>query len=136
MPEEISIHQIILFDGVCNLCNGFVQFILKRDAKDVFRFGSLQSEKAQNLLKHKAPKALDLSTVVLIDGDKVATESDAVLLIAKKLGGVWSLCYVFIILPKFLRDAVYRFVAKHRYHIFGQRDSCMIPTPEIQKKFI
>jgi predicted DCC family thiol-disulfide oxidoreductase YuxK len=136
VPERFSSHPIILFDGVCNLCNGFVQFILKRDTKDVFRFGSLQSEQAQLLLKQYAPKTIDLSTVVLLDGGTAATESDAVLLIAKKLGGVWSILYVFIILPKFVRDALYRFVARHRYKIFGQRDSCMIPTPEIQKKFI
>lgn len=136
MPEEISSHPIILFDGICNLCNGFVQFVIKRDTRDVFRFGSLQSEKVRQILKRFGSKGVDLTTIVLLDGEKIAFESDAVLKVAKKLGGAWSLLYLFIVIPKFVRDAVYRFISRHRYQMFGRRDSCMMPTPELLDKFI
>ncbi len=130
-------NPIILFDGVCNLCNGFVQFVIKRDKLRVFRFGALQSEKAQSLLKSlgRLPSG-DLTTIVLLDGERMDTESDAILKIAQKLSGVWRFFFVFIVLPKPPRDAFYRFVARHRYHIFGQRDACMVPTPELMHRFI
>ena len=128
--------QIILFDGICNLCNGFVTFVIRRDKRNVFRFGSLQSEVAQKLLKRFGSENYDLTSIVLLDGQNIATESDAVLQIARELGGVWRLLYALIIVPKIVRDSVYRIVARYRYRIFGKRDSCMIPTPELMDKFI
>lgn len=121
---------------MCNLCNRFVQCVIRSDRKDVFRFGSLQSEKAQQILKRFESKPLNLTTVVLLDDETIVTESDAVLKIAKKLSGIWNLVYLFIVVPKFIRDTVYRFVSRYRYHIFGRRDACMIPTPELLDKFI
>lgn len=113
-----------------------MQFVIKRDTRDVFRFGSLQSEKVRQILKRFGSKGVDLTTIVLLDGEKIAFESDAVLKVAKKLGGAWSLLYLFIVIPKFVRDAVYRFISRHRYQMFGRRDSCMMPTPELLDKFI
>lgn len=128
--------QIILFDGVCNLCNGFVQFVIARDARHVFKFGSLQSEGARNLLKQFGSEHLGLTSIVLLDDQGIAIESDAVLKIARELRGMWSLFYVFMIVPKFVRDGAYRIVARRRYRFFGKRDSCMIPAPELMDRFI
>ena len=128
--------QIILFDGVCNLCNGFVRFVIRRDDRNVFRFGSLQSDGAKKLLKPFGSEHLELTSIVLLDGGNISTGSDAVLKIARELRGMWSLLYAFIIVPKIIRDSVYRLVARYRYRVFGKRDSCMIPTPELRNKFI
>lgn len=119
-PEhrDSTFHSIILFDGVCNLCNGFVQFVIRRDKHDVFRFGSLQSEKAQELLKPFGSLGIDLTTIVLLEGNRIATESQAVLKISGKLTGGWSLLYWFSIVPKFIRDSLYRFVSRYRYLFF------------------
>ena len=136
VPIEISSHPIILFDGVCNLCNGFVQFVIRKDHRDVFRFGSLQSERTEKILKRLGSEHFDSTSIILLDVENIATESDAVLKIARKLHGIWSLLYSLIIVPKFVRDSVYRIVSRYRYHIFGKRESCMIPTPELMDKFI
>lgn len=128
--------SIILFDGVCNLCNGFVQFILKRDKKEQFIFGALQSEKAKELLSAFNFSGEKMTTIVLIQNGKMYTQSTAVLNIAKRLDGGWKLCYGFVIIPKFLRDWVYSMVSKYRYKIFGERDACMIPTPELKRRFL
>jgi len=127
---------VLLFDGVCNLCNGFVQFIIKRDAKQQFLFAALQSEAGQALLKRANLSAKDLSTVVLIDGEKAYTQADVSLVIADKLGGAWRLFGFFRIFPKGLRNIVYDWVAKNRYKWFGQQESCMIPTPELRSRFL
>jgi len=127
---------IILFDGVCNLCNGFVQFLLPRDRHGKFRFGSLQSESARQLLKDSGLNPATLSTVVLVEGSQVYTESTAVLRIVRKLGAGWPLLFAFIVIPPFLRNAIYRFIAGHRYRLFGKREQCMLPSPEWQDRFI
>lgn len=133
----MSMHPILLFDGVCNLCNGFVQFLIKRDPGGVFRFASLQSEAAEKLLDEKAPDLKDsLSTVVLIEGGQVYTHSDVALRVVRHLGGAWPLLQVFYILPKPLRDAIYNFVARNRYRWFGKKDQCMVPTPELKSRFL
>jgi predicted DCC family thiol-disulfide oxidoreductase YuxK len=132
----LSSKSIVLFDGVCNLCNGFVQFLLKKDRRNLFLFGSIQSEEGQALLKHFAPATADLTSIVFIDGGTVLTESDAVLAIGKRLGGIWGLGSWFRFIPKIIRDAMYRFIARHRYQLFGRREECMVPTPDIRKKFI
>ena len=128
-------HSIILFDGECNLCNGFVQFIIKRDKKQHFVFGSLQSEAVKNLLKQYHFTYDSLSTVVLLENDFLYVQSTAVLKILKQLPG-WSVLYGFIIFPGFLRDGFYTLVAKYRYKLFGKRKTCIVPTPELETRFI
>ncbi len=128
--------KVILFDGVCNVCDGFVQFVLKRDPKGMFYFASLQSEIGKQLLiKHKVEIA-DLSTVVLIDGDKVFTHSDVVLIVGKDLGGLFKLLYPFKILPKNFRNFLYDWFAKNRYRFFGKKEVCMLPKPEWRSRFL
>ena len=125
----------VLFDGVCNVCNYWVQFIIKRDPKAYFHFASLQSTEAQTLLeKHNQTATLD--SIVLLQNGKVYTESTAILQITKKLTGLWKLLSVFLFVPKFIRDAAYRWFAKNRYRWFGQQESCMIPTPEVRQRFL
>ena len=127
---------VILFDGVCNLCNGSVQFVIRHDRKKLFRFASLQSESGQQLLQqHQLPQT-DFNSFVLIENGKVFTRSTAALKVAQKLSGPVKLLYGFIIVPKFIRDAVYNFISKNRYKWFGKKDSCMIPTPELRNRFL
>jgi predicted DCC family thiol-disulfide oxidoreductase YuxK len=121
---------------VCNLCNGAVQFIIKRDAKDTFRFASLQSETGQKLLALHQLDFKHIDSIVLIKGEKAFIKSSAALYIAKELSGIWKLAYYYIVIPKFIRDAVYDFVARNRYDWFGKKDHCMIPTSELKKKFL
>ena len=128
--------SIILFDGVCNLCNGFVKFVIPRDRNNRFLFGALQENYSKNLLATFNLPSDKITTIVLIEKGKVYTQSDAVLRIAKQLDGVWKWSYAFIILPKPARDWVYKLVAKSRYKIFGKRESCMIPTPELNQRFL
>ena len=129
-------HKIILFDGVCNLCNGSVQFVIKRDKNRVFRYAALQSAIAQEELKTRNEPLPDIESVILIDGDKVYYRSDAAIRIAKHLGAAWPLMQVFLIVPRFIRDAVYNFIGKNRYKWFGKQESCMIPTPELKNLFL
>ncbi len=128
-------HGIILFDGVCNLCNGFVQRVIATDKKDFFRFASLQSEVAQKLLK-RHPDLQELKSIVYLEEDKIFSKSNAALKISLRLGGVWSLLKLGYVLPNFLRDGIYNVVAKNRYRWFGKKDQCMVPTPEMMKKFL
>jgi len=129
-------HSIILFDGVCHLCDGFVQFVMNQDKAGAFRFAPLQSEAGRSLLQHFGLDENALDTVILIENGKYYTRSTAPLRIAKRIGGLWALTYVFIIIPKFLRDAGYNLIAKNRYRLFGKKDQCMIPTPEVRARFL
>jgi predicted DCC family thiol-disulfide oxidoreductase YuxK len=126
---------IILFDGICNLCNGLVRFIIKYDKKLRFEFSSLQSDYAKKLLNEFDNRLGYPDSIVLIENKKIYLRSDAVLRIARQLGGIWKLTGIFYIIPRFLRDAIYNVVAKNRYRIFGKRDSCMVPGPEIKSRF-
>jgi predicted DCC family thiol-disulfide oxidoreductase YuxK len=126
---------LVLFDGVCNLCTGIVQFIIKRDPEAKFRFASLQSEAGQSQLKNFNLNPA-LQSIVVIDNGEALERSDAALLIAKHLAGPWKFLTVFKILPKFFRDACYDVVAANRYRIFGKQDDCMIPTPELKQRFL
>ena len=127
---------IILFDGVCNFCNGSVNFIIEHDRKSYFKFAPLQSETAQKLLeKHNIDKA-ETDSIILIENDTAYTHSTAALRITRHLDGVWSGLYGFIVVPKFARDFFYKLFAKYRYKLFGKKDACMMPTPEIREKFI
>lgn len=128
-------HGIILFDGVCNLCNGFVQRIIAADQKDFFRFAALQSDAGQQLLKAH-PNLKDLKSIVYLQGNEVFTKSSAALKIGSHLGGFWYLVRLGYIFPSFLRDAIYEFVAKHRYKWFGEKQECMVPTPALKAKFL
>ena len=128
--------RIILFDGVCNLCNGFVQFIIKRDPKAKFKFASLQSPEGLSLLNKFGLPTIDFDSLVYINGDNYLIKSNAGLAILKELEGFWKLFHVFIIIPKFIRDFFYDIISKTRYKIFGKRTSCMIPTPEIKQRFL
>ncbi|PVW15613.1 thiol-disulfide oxidoreductase DCC family protein [Marixanthomonas spongiae] len=129
-------HKIILFDGVCNLCNSSVIFAIKRDKNDVFRFAALQSEIGEELTSKLNIDTSKTDSIILIDGDAHYEKSSAALCIAKHLSGGWPLLYAFIIIPKFIRDSVYNFIAKNRYKWYGKKESCMIPTPELQAKFL
>lgn len=126
---------VILFDGVCNLCNGAVQFIIKRDKSGKFKFAALQSETANKLLKNH-PVVQDLTTIIFLEKGKLYTKSDAALKIARGLGGAWSLVYFFKIFPPSFRNWVYDWVAKNRYRWFGKKDECMVPTPELKQRFL
>ena len=129
-------HSILLFDGICNLCNGLVQFTIKRDKKAMFKFAALQSEFGQHWLEKNELSKDELTSVVLIQGDQYFTKSTAVLSLLKKLGGAWGVFYGLIIIPRALRDLIYDTVAKSRYKLFGKQNACMIPTPELEAKFL
>ncbi|WP_139854670.1 thiol-disulfide oxidoreductase DCC family protein [Aequorivita sinensis] len=132
----IESHKIILFDGVCNLCNGAINYVIKRDQKNVFKFAALQSEIGQELTAKFKIDGLKVDSIILIDGDKHYEKSTAALYIAKHLSGAYPLLFGFIIVPKFIRNAVYDYVARNRYKWFGKKDKCMIPTAELKNKFL
>ena len=128
--------SLVLFDGVCNLCNGFVQFVIARDPAGRFQFGALQSASARRVLDlHDAPDPLP-DTIVLVDEGRVFTRSTAVLRIARRLTFPWPLAYAFLAVPRPLRDWMYTIVARYRYRWFGKRDHCMVPTPAVRARFI
>lgn len=128
--------HILLFDGVCNLCISVVKFIIKRDTKEKFKFAALQSARGQALLKKSGLPTNDFDSFVLISGEKYFIRSSAVLHVLKELGGVWKLVYAFIIFPEPLRDFIYGRVANVRYRIFGMRNTCIIPPPEVKRRFL
>lgn len=127
--------SIILFDGVCNLCSGAVQFILKRDRKKQFVFASLQSEVGKALLlKYKVNTRVE--TIILLQSEKWFSQSEAALEIARNLSGGWPLLYAFKIVPRFVRDGIYDWISRNRYRFFGKKDACMIPSPEWKNRFL
>lgn len=129
--------KIILFDGVCNLCNHFVQFVIRRDRKDDFRFVALQSDLGQEILDHIGIDRQQIDSIVLYEpGIAYSYKSDAAIEIAKGLGGIWSWTTLFKIIPRLLRNPIYDYVAKNRYKWYGKKESCMIPTPELKAKFL
>lgn len=131
-----SKHGIILFDGVCNLCNHAVDFVIRRDSHDRFRFASLQEPFLVEFLKtHQIPKAY-LDSIVFVYQDKVYVKSRAALEIARLMGGFWRMLYVLVLVPSFLRDPVYDWIAKNRYRWYGKRNSCRVPGPREAAKFL
>lgn len=129
---------LVLFDGVCNLCNGTVRFILRHDRAERFLFAAQQSEVGQRILAEhgvSTPQAL-ADSVVVLEGQRVYLESDAALHILCRLGGVWRLLGILRWVPKPWRDRVYRWVARHRYRLFGRRESCLVPTPALRRRFL
>ena len=131
-----SNEHILLFDGVCNLCNGLVQFIIERDKEAVFKFSPLQSSYAQNQLKQLGLSRTDYDSIVYIKNKAVLIRSTAALHILKDLKGIWRLFYIFIIIPLPIRDFFYTIIARNRYRFLGKRDVCMIPTQEIRQRFL
>jgi predicted DCC family thiol-disulfide oxidoreductase YuxK len=134
-------NPIVLYDGVCGLCNRLVQFLLKHDSHDRFRFASLQSEFTSRLLTRHGVDPHDLDTVYVVKNYDQANEtllarSDAILYMLADLGGVWALAGIGRVLPKAFRDAVYKIVARNRYRVFGKHESCMLPEPKHRAKFL
>jgi predicted DCC family thiol-disulfide oxidoreductase YuxK len=126
---------VLLFDGVCNLCNGVVQFVVRRDAADRIRFAPLQSPAGQELLaRHDLPDALD--SVVLVEGDRAYIKSAAAIRVAELLGWPYRAAAVTRLLPRRLRDAAYEFVATNRYDWFGRKEQCMVPSDDVSDRFL
>lgn len=133
---ESDLNKIILFDGVCNFCNYWVNFIIDRDKKNVYKFASLQSAFGQQKLKELRFPQNVFDTFILIDGEKYFTKSDAAFIILKELNTSLKIFYPLKYMPKFVRDLVYSLIAKNRYKIFGMRQACRIPTAEERVRFI
>jgi predicted DCC family thiol-disulfide oxidoreductase YuxK len=134
LPQDKS---IILFDGLCNLCESSVQFVIKHDTKDQFRFVSLQSELGQKILNHIGINPKNIDSIVLYQpGKAYYYKSNAAIQIARQLGGLFHFGTLFRIIPTGLRNMMYDYVAKNRYQWYGKKESCMIPSPELKAKFL
>ncbi|MBP6688204.1 MAG: thiol-disulfide oxidoreductase DCC family protein [Lacibacter sp.] len=128
--------RLVLFDGVCNFCNFWIQFALKRDRLRKLKFGSLQGATAQQILpQHNIDPAI-LTSVIFIEDGVAYRESTAALKVCKHLDGGWKLLYAFIIIPAFLRDGIYKWIGRNRYKWFGKQESCMLPTPAQRARFV
>jgi len=126
---------IILFDGVCNFCDSSVQFIIKYDQAAYFQFASIQSDAGQALLaQYEVPENID--SVILIEQGKVYFESTAALKICRRLDSFWPVCYIFVMIPSFIRNKMYRLFARNRYRLFGRKEVCLLPTPSQRKRFL
>ena len=134
-PAEAG-RPVILFDGVCNLCTGSVRFVIARDARKQFRFASLQSPVAEKLLGAQGRDGDRLESVVLVVGERTYRKSTAALLIARRLDGLWPLLSALLVIPRPLRDAVYDWIGKRRYRMFGKRAACWKPQPELADRFL
>jgi len=139
--REHTSNPIVLYDGVCGLCNRAVKFLLKRDRHDRLRFASLQSDFAATLLQRHALDHHDLDTVYVVlnhgqTDETLLAKSDAILFFAKAIGGVWNIARLGRIIPRPIRNWLYDFVARHRYQVFGKYESCMLPSPRERHKFI
>ncbi len=134
--RALSDKTVVLFDGVCNLCNGSVLFIIKRDPQSKLKFASLQSEFGAEQMKRFNLPLSALNSVLLIKGGQLFQKSNAALEIARMLEGMWPGMYAFKIVPLFIRDFIYDWIAKNRYRWFGKKEECMIPTPEMKARFV
>ncbi len=128
--------MVILFDGVCNMCNSFVRFIIKRDKNKVFQFASLQSKYGMALSAHFNVSSDNLKTVILFDGEKILMQSDASIEILSSLNGIWKAALIFKIIPSFIRNGIYNLLAKNRYALFGKKDQCSVPTDDVKDRFL
>jgi len=128
--------RVIFFDGICNLCNASVQFAIERDKKNLFKFTALQGEYAKAVLPKFNVDLSQLNSIILLEDGQLYTKSTAALKIARKLNGLWPTLYVFILVPKFIRDWFYDIIAKNRYKWWGRQESCWLPTPELKQRFI
>ncbi len=136
MSDSYKNKPILLFDGVCNLCTGSVQFIIRHDPMGNIQFTSLQSEKGKALLKSYNLPENQLKSMVFIENGIAHTRSTGALRAVRYLSAPWPILYPLIIFPRFLRDAVYNFVGKNRYRWFGEKKECWLPTPELQSRFL
>lgn len=139
---------ILLFDGVCNFCDSSVSFIIARDKAGYFKFAPLQSDAGMELAqeyglefegvsrKDEKHTGIPIDSIILIENNKPYTHSTAALRVARHLAGIWPALYVFIIVPKFIRDLFYKLFARYRYKLFGRKDVCMMPTPELKQRFL
>ena len=127
-------NPIVLFDGVCNFCNSSINFIIEHDKQGIFKFAPLQSEIGQKYIAQFGLNEID--SVILVEDEKAYTHSTAALKIAKRLDGIWSWAYAFIIIPRPVRDFFYKLFAANRYRLFGKQDACMLPTPEVRARFL
>jgi predicted DCC family thiol-disulfide oxidoreductase YuxK len=129
--------KIILFDGVCNLCDNVVQFIIRHDKEDIFRFVAIQSDLGQEIVKHISVDTTKIDSILLyVPGQAYYYKAEAAIKIARGLGGIYSLLTVFSILPMSISNSVYDFIARNRYKWYGKKSECMIPTPELKSKFL
>ena len=128
--------RVIVFDGVCNVCNASVNFVMARDPDRKFRFGTLQSEAAQQVLKELEVSTEDFETFLLLEGDRVFTKSTAALRVVRQLGSLWPLLYALMIIPRPIRDAFYDAIARNRYHWMGKSETCRVPTPTDRERFV
>lgn len=126
---------LLLFDGMCNLCTGSVQFIIKRDPTAKLSFAALQSKVGQHILEQFNLPQNELKSLVFYENGKVYTRSTGALRVAKHLSGLWPLLYVLMLFPRFIRDAVYDWVGRNRYRWFGKKTTCWMPTPELNSRF-
>ena len=129
-------HPIILFDGICNLCNSAVNFIIKRNKKSQIQFAALQTNSGKQLLEQFNLPTQSINSLILIEKGIVYTQSTAVLKICKHLNGLWPLLYGLIIVPKFIRNGIYQLIATNRYQRFGKQEKCMVPSPELSDRFL
>ncbi len=127
---------IVLFDGVCNFCNASVNFVIARDKAAYFKFAPLQSVIGEELRTRHGIDKVETDSVIVIENERVYTHSSAALRIARHLDGIWSWTYVFVIVPKPIRDLLYRLFARNRYRLFGRQDACMMPTPDVRARFM
>ena len=135
MNQDLK-HPVILFDGLCNLCEGSVQFVLRHDKKKQFVFASLQSRVAEKLLLPFTENLAKPDSFLLLENGHMYTRSTAALRVCRRLNGFFPLLYGFIIIPRFIRDAVYKLIAANRYKWFGKKEACWIPTPELSARFL
>lgn len=136
VPEDVAPYTVLLFDGECNLCNGAVDFVIRRDRDRYFRYASLQSETGKRLRKPFDPETAATDSVMLLENGKLYVRSTAALRIARHLGAAWPLTAVFYLIPWALRDRLYDVVAANRYRWFGKRDTCRLPGPEERDLFL
>lgn len=129
-------HPIVIFDGVCNLCNASIDFIIRHDKVGHFKVTANQHERGRQILLEQGVNPDEVETLYLYEGGKLHERSTAALKIAHGLGFPWSLAYSFMIVPKGIRDAVYKVIAKNRYRWFGKKETCRLPTPEERARFV
>lgn len=127
-------NRIVLFDGICNFCNSSIQFIIRHDPKGIFKYAALQSDYAKKLVGDRISP--EPESVILYEDGKVYDRTTAALKIARHLNGLWPLLYIFIVIPAFLRDPIYKLIAKNRYKWFGKQEACMVPSKEIRDRFL
>ena len=136
LEPTASGESVIVFDGVCNLCSRWVRFLLPRDRKGVFRFAAMQTEAGQRLLRQHGLDPLDPVSFLFLDGGRAFTDSTAILRVLIRLGWPWRAAAIGYVVPRPIRDALYRWVARNRYRWFGRREACFVPAPEARGRFL